>query len=383
MDVTPSAEADRAATVRRARPLLASLVFGLVLIGVGLAVGGEASQLALAGLAIAPFGLLAGLLQLGRVWAGVLGVAWAWFWLLLVGFALFTLGLTFGALGGAGDVAPVDGGERLVIASGLIGIGLLAAIALVVSGGWLRLGRLLGARPERGEPGHAQALVGLVFFAAVSILPLFVLGGEAPLLRIIARDDAPLTPNRSSAGVLLDLFYGLAWTIPFALIGAGFPVRRGLRAVLARLGLLPLRGRDLAILVGVAVGLAGLAFALDALTAAVWGWAGWQRTDTRALGRLFEDITSPVGAVGVGVTAGLGEELVARGLLQPRLGWLLPNLAFAAAHAFQYGPDGLLTVFIVGGILAGVRARWNTTASALTHGLYDFVLILGDALGAF
>src|SRR5205823_282716 len=94
------------------------------------------------------------------------------------------------------------------------------------------------------------------------------------------------------------------------------------------------------------------------------------------------DAMSPAGAASAAVTAGLGEELMARGLLQPRLGWLLPNLAFAATHAFQYGPDGLVSVFVIGAALALVRARRNTTGSALVHGSYDFALFVGSLLHA-
>ncbi|MCX7861282.1 MAG: hypothetical protein N2385_14415 [Chloroflexus sp.] len=38
----------------------------------------------------------------------------------------------------------------------------------------------------------------------------------------------------------------------------------------------------------------------------------------------------------IGVTAGLGEELGVRGVLQPRLGIWLSNLFFTSLHAFQY-----------------------------------------------
>jgi membrane protease YdiL (CAAX protease family) len=121
-------------------------------------------------------------------------------------------------------------------------------------------------------------------------------------------------------------------------------------------------------------------FPLDWLTSLVWEAAGWPRTDSSALELLFEAHSSATGALSVGITAGLGEELVVRGLLQPRLGWFLPNLAFTAAHGYQYGLDGLISVFVTGAALAWVRHRWNTTASALTHGIYDFILVLGSIL---
>ena len=65
-----------------------------------------------------------------------------------------------------------------------------------------------------------------------------------------------------------------------------------------------------------------------------------------------------------------------RGALQPRLGLLPSNLFFTALHGFQYSWDALLSVFVVGMLLGGIRARTNTTTSAIVHGLYDFLLIM-------
>jgi hypothetical protein len=72
-----------------------------------------------------------------------------------------------------------------------------------------------------------------------------------------------------------------------------------------------------------------------------------------------------------------------RGALQPRLGLLLSNLFFVSLHAFQYGFDALLSVFIVGLVLGIVRARSNTTTSSIVHGLYDFILVMISALALF
>ena len=81
------------------------------------------------------------------------------------------------------------------------------------------------------------------------------------------------------------------------------------------------------------------------------------------------------GALVVGVCAGLGEELLVRGVLQPRLGLLLSNALFTAMHAGQYGWDMLLVIFFVGTAFGLVR-KYRSTISALVHGLYDAVLIL-------
>jgi uncharacterized protein len=111
-----------------------------------------------------------------------------------------------------------------------------------------------------------------------------------------------------------------------------------------------------------------------------WGALGWPRTDTKSFGQLLAFAMSPLGALVIGVTAGLGEELAIRGVLQPRLGILLSNLFFTALHALQYHWDSLLPVFIVGIALGLIRRRTNTTTSAIVHGTYDFLLIMATVL---
>ena len=121
--------------------------------------------------------------------------------------------------------------------------------------------------------------------------------------------------------------------------------------------------------------------ALDPAIARLWEGLGWPRTDTKAFERLMAGLITPLGALVIGVTAGLGEEVAVRGVLQPRLGMLLANLTFTSAHAVQYGWDGLLVVFMVGLALSVLRARTNTTTSAIAHGVYDFILVFAASAG--
>jgi membrane protease YdiL (CAAX protease family) len=359
---------------------LAALV---AFVAVGLAVGGEVTNVAAAGLAVLPLIVLIGLVQTADVWPRTRLLAWTWFWLLLVGLGLLTVGLTLGAVAAdAGDAAANSGqlfdgemGAVLALSSGLLLVALVVTCGLVATGAWLWVGRALGGRVRPGQTSDAQGVAGLLFLVAAAAVPPLVLDGEPPLLSIVGVEDG-FDSGRSATGEVLDLYYNLAWMAPLALIGAGAPMYHGLSLALARLGLLRLRPRDVAAMVAVAGGLVVLATGIDWLIAAVWDVAGWPRTDTTALDRLFQAASTPVGALSAALSAGVGEELVVRGLLQPRFGWLLPNLAFTAAHAYQYGVDGLLSVFVIGAALAAVRARWNTTAAVLAHVFYDLVLLL-------
>jgi membrane protease YdiL (CAAX protease family) len=103
-------------------------------------------------------------------------------------------------------------------------------------------------------------------------------------------------------------------------------------------------------------------------------------TDTHAVEALFKNAISPAGAVIVGISAGLGEELVFRGVLQPRLGILLPALLFTALHAFQYNFDALIWILILGMVLGYARKKTNTTTCVLIHGTYDLTLLLAAYL---
>jgi membrane protease YdiL (CAAX protease family) len=97
--------------------------------------------------------------------------------------------------------------------------------------------------------------------------------------------------------------------------------------------------------------------------------------------RLFGRSFGIGGALAAALSAGLGEELVWRGLIQPRYGLVPAAVGFTALHAFQYGPDGLAVV-LVAGLLLGVLRHWsNTTVAVVVHTGYDLWQLLAVALG--
>jgi hypothetical protein len=324
------------------------------------------------------------LLQAARRVRWLLVPAWGWFWLLLSAVGLANFGMACLGLFPTGDTDQeviVAKAGHVAAAFGLVALVLLLAAVLVGSGQWFRLGRRLGRRLERGNPAHVQGVVGLIVFATTAFVPLAVLGGEAPLPRIIEHNASMFGPEQSAAGLYVTLVATLAWLALLALVGAGVPAQRGLRAGLAHLSILPLRRRDLPAVCGAVVGLLAVVTALGAALEAVRYLAGMPGADAFPLEALIGSTVSPLDALALSLTAGVGEGLLFRGLLQPRFGWFLPNLAFVAAHGWQYGPDGLLLVSVLGAGLALVRARLNTAAAVLTHGLYDLVLLLTLALG--
>ena len=208
-----------------------------------------------------------------------------------------------------------------------------------------------------------------------------MLGGTPPLLTLVNGAGNGALNNALSVGPE-SLVYQFIWTIPAALIAAGWPIVRKLRAAFVRLGFV--RPTPAQVVFGVGFGLvlaAIAAFVIDPGINWIWQSFGWPTTDAAAFNKLLTNLVTPLGAVLIGVTAGVGEEMAVRGLLQPRIGLIASNLVFTSLHAFQYGPDALLSVFVIGLILGIIRARSNTTTSAIVHGVYDFTLVMWSVIG--
>lgn len=361
--------------------LTAALVLAL-LIGLGLL--GELGPFIGAGFNVLPFVGLAVLAALGetRPWARWL--AYGYLVLLGLGVLGFLAMLVFVVgLGGAGLANPRAIPPAVMLAASLSALGYLALGLVLLGLALLPLAppvRRLAARWLPLDPSSVTQAVGLCTALLLTALPLAALlwlGGRPPLLTLLAR----LPAEAAGSNRPIDLIYLLIWMVPASLLLVGFPIRRGLGAALTRLGLVVPTGRQVALGLLVAVGLVGLGLGLDQGLARLFDGFGWPRTDSALFERLLAGLITPVGALAVGVSAGVGEELAVRGALQPRLGLLLANLAFTAAHAVQYGFDGLLAVFVIGLALGTLRARTNTTTSAIAHGGYDFLLVLAAALG--
>ena len=76
----------------------------------------------------------------------------------------------------------------------------------------------------------------------------------------------------------------------------------------------------------------------------------------------------------VATLAGVGEEALFRGALQPRIGLVVSNLLFGLAHAVT--PTYAILVFLLGLYLGWLAESAGLCAAMLAHGLYDFVAFL-------
>lgn len=368
---------------------------GITMIGAGFLVGGEASKFMTIGLQFIPLAVLAALAFAGvrNRSASVL----TYLWLAILALGVLLLVGSYTVLGTVKDIRGLSqwlSNPREVPISEvfkpdagmvvLLCLVLMSLVSLLSAAMLFRPVRVLVARVIPIDPDNFVHKIALSFLTLVtlgSFLPLIVLGGQPPLLLLI---NAPSTEGAigqalDNAVRPQDLIYQFVWTIPATFVAAGWPVARKFKAVLERLGFVrPTLLQVVGAVAGGVVLAAVAAFSLDPAINQLWRAMGWGVTDVAAFGELMRQLITPEGAVLIGVTAGVGEELAVRGLLQPRIGLIASNLVFTSLHAFQYGADALLSVFIIGMVLGLIRMRTNTTTSAIVHGVYDFVLVMAS-----
>ncbi len=276
-----------------------------------------------------------------------------------------------GAGTSSGTATPVTSSSVLAIVI-LIGTAAISIFLLTPAG------RKVAARFIPIDPGvfrHGVGLSLVTLLALSSATPLLVHGSEAPEASTVylPADSAQLGGAQTASMV-----YELLWFVPLAFVAAGWPRFRTLRAASARLGLggFTLRKATLGAVAGLIMTCAA-AFLLEPAVRWLWDTAGWSHSNATLTARLFSSATNPWGALMVSLTAGIGEELLVRGLLQPRFGLIASNLAFVAMHAYGYGWDGLVSVTVLGLALGALRGRTDTATAMLAHGVYDLVTLVG------
>jgi membrane protease YdiL (CAAX protease family) len=285
-------------------------------------------------------------------------------WLALVLAALFVVG-GLDWLAAVGGLTPRSAprAQEAGLGLGLVVTAALAAVPLIPSVR-LRLARLLDIDPA--SPVHALALS----------LGLLVLGFNLALQ--LSSDVLAQTASSSTQLTPADL---VGQEIPFllaAFLGVGLLVRRPFPAALQRLGLVRPTWWQIAL----ALAAAGLFYAFGN------GVDYLSQTFTPDLAhkvdaanqRLFGKLDNPTGIVTLAVAAGICEEVLFRGALQPRLGIVATSVLFASVHT-QYGLSFDVAGVLVLSIGLGLLRRFaNTTTSATCHVAYD--LLVGVGVGA-
>ncbi|OLC16044.1 MAG: hypothetical protein AUH29_06335 [Candidatus Rokubacteria bacterium 13_1_40CM_69_27] len=271
-----------------------------------------------------------------------------------VGAVCAALALVAGELGlQAADLSPRELTAVLLAAAGL---------AVLLSPAPVRAALLRPLGLDPGSPVHAVTAVAFALVLGSSVVLFVQLQGE---------------PSVSIPFYLSDSVVSIVSDVALALAGVGAFLTRGAAATLARLDLRPLRLRHLGWALGIAV--------LFHVGVTVMEWTeGVVLPDLHALEDRFDyefiGIPPLVGAALVSLAAGVGEEILFRGALQPRLGVVLTAALFASLHV-QYQLPGILMIFGVGLGLGLLKQRTSTTFTAVVHVIYDLGAFLTDLYG--
>lgn len=350
---------------RRALHLIAFTAAAAMVLGA--IAGGHAANLAWNGVV---YVMLAAVAVMARLDGQVRGARWISVALGLVAMAACTGGvaaLATAVYGPTPDGGPARDPDALRAVSLTLWLAwVVSALVFVPPIARLVLPRL------RLDPSRATHVIAVWLTVGLTLIfGAALAGGGAPILmRMVAQSTEPLAGTGP-----LDQLLSFLWVVPAVLVAAGLGTDRNWRETLDRLGIV----RPDAIMIAnsalIAATLVAVVVMIEPLLQSAVSALGLPLTDETAVEKLFSASMTPVGALVLAVTAGVGEEIAVRGLLQPRVGIIVSNLLFTALHALQYGVDGLLVVFGLGVCFGILRRRSNTVVCMIAHGLYDLFLV--------
>lgn len=210
---------------------------------------------------------------------------------------------------------------------------------------------------------HATALIFAILLVGMSLSTALTTDILKPSSTVAAVDV-----------VLQDAVFVIA-----ALLGVGWLTRRDWRAVAERLGLSRPGFKD--------IGWSLVFFIVVLLAMVIMGRVDDAVNPGKASLGLKDDPTikllggvTVLSAMVFALGAGIGEEILFRGAMQPRFGMVLTSLIFALIHIQYFDAVSIASLFAVGAILGYERKRTSTTACVITHSLYDLLLFMSVAV---
>lgn len=256
--------------------------------------------------------------------------------------------------------SPPTGGMRWAMDATIVATGFVGA-AVAARPVRQRLSSVLSVEPE--NPVHALALT----------LAVILFGGSVAIVSftdVLAADQSQ--PPLNSA----DLIFSELPLLILALAGVGLFMRRELGAAVVRLGFVrptwwqPVLALAAAgVFIAAAQAMFGLSYALDPQLA--------HRVDASSQHVFGALSATVVGVAMLAVVPGLGEEVLFRGALQPRIGLFATALLFTSTHT-EYGLSFVtLAVFVLALGLGFVRKYTNTTTSCVCHIAYNLLVGIG------
>lgn len=263
-------------------------------------------------------------------------------------------------------------GRNDLIANGSLVLAACALTAVMFVAGTERFPGLRGLRPGRA----------ISWFAVLVVLQSFAQNlspqsGTSTVATTIAK------PEQATDLIVGSLPFGV-----IALLAVGPVVRRSGREWLERLGLLPLRVPWL--LLGLVIGLIAVR-RLDWLAGHINDWVPQPADCAAQQQQVSQSLTGGTSGrawfanIAIALTAAVDEELLFRGVLQPRVGLVISSLLFASFH-LQYTCHGLpslgaLEILLLGLLFGTVRKYGGVPAAILAHAAYDASILLNLTLG--
>jgi uncharacterized protein len=175
---------------------------------------------------------------------------------------------------------------------------------------------------------------------------------------------------------LSDLLLQIIAFVGLAFILAGILVYRSLPEVIERLDL----KRISLPAVGAALGAVVIAFLIQIVASVLT--ERFQPEVMDDLERVTKDMTanvrSPFGALALGLGAGVSEEILLRGAIQPRFGIVITSVLFALLHV-QYGLTFTLAALFLTGVLFGLlKNRYGTWAAIIAHAVFNTLVVFAQ-----
>ena len=276
-----------------------------------------------------------------------------------------------------GALVDIISAIRLHDTGGSTRAGLAGAGAVSLLAGAIAVGLLVTPSPvlPRWLPIDPRSVLDMAALAGVVLL----IGDE---IAFQLSTDAVARVSASAPLDRLDVLFGELPLLLAAFLGVGLFTRRSLGETIVRLGLV--RPRWWQVVLGLAA--SGVFYVISQLGDELQGILTPDLSNRlgSATQHLYGGLGDPVGIAVIALCAGIAEEALFRGALQPRLGLLTVAVAFVAVHV-QYGISfDTLVVFVLGIGLGLIRKYANTTTSTITHVGYNTlagISIAGALLG--
>lgn len=177
----------------------------------------------------------------------------------------------------------------------------------------------------------------------------------------------------SLTGNIFWLTLNAATFVAIAYVAVGYRIHRTGEEATKRLGLTVPDLKTVAISVAMVVPLFIMSMIGSALTVAFQPDVVDNLEDT--MEQMTTGLDNPIGALMIGLSAGIGEEVLIRGAIQPRYGIVIAAALWTVLH-IQYDISFVLVGLFGVGILLGFQRKYlGTTSAIITHALYNMAVV--------